>query len=89
MVDIRLTLAKAVREGVLGAADGDPATSDAVFIDTLQFAPGSRIAGGGAEVSVAGSNYRGAQGLDPALIAEIELRVAVELAKLETMAPQR
>lgn len=26
----------------------------------------SRIAGGGAEVSVAGSNYRGAQGLDPA-----------------------
>ena len=32
---------------LLGAADGDPATSDAVFIDTLQFAPGSRIAGGG------------------------------------------
>ncbi|HSX89431.1 MAG TPA: microcin C ABC transporter permease YejB, partial [Pseudomonas sp.] len=31
-----------------------------------------RIAGGGAEVSVAGSNYRGAQGLDPDLIAEIE-----------------
>lgn len=32
----------------------------------------SRVAGGGAEVSVAGSNYRGAQGLDPALIAEIQ-----------------
>lgn len=32
----------------------------------------SRIAGGGAEVSVAGSSYRGAQGLDPTLIKEIE-----------------
>jgi NAD+ kinase len=32
----------------------------------------SRIAGGGAEVAIAGSNYRGAQGLDPELIAEIE-----------------
>lgn len=33
----------------------------------IQAAPG-----GGAEVSVAGSNYRGAQGLDPELIKEIE-----------------
>ncbi len=32
----------------------------------------ARVSGGGGEVSVAGSNYRGAQGLDPELVAEIE-----------------
>lgn len=32
---------------LLGAADGDAATSDAVFIDSLQFAPGTRLRGRG------------------------------------------
>jgi len=34
--------------------------------------PVARVSGGGGEVAVAGSNYRGGQGLDPELVAEIE-----------------
>jgi microcin C transport system permease protein len=56
---------------IIQAAPGGPVEQMIAKLEGFEGAT-SRIAGGGAEVSVAGSNYRGAQGLDPDLIAEIE-----------------
>ena len=56
---------------IIQAAPGGPVEQMIAKIEGFDGAT-SRIAGGGAEVSVAGSNYRGAQGLDPALVKEIE-----------------
>ncbi|MCU1717449.1 microcin C ABC transporter permease YejB [Pseudomonas sp. 5P_3.1_Bac2] len=56
---------------IIQAAPGGPVDQMIAKLEGFDGAT-SRVAGGGAEVSVAGSNYRGAQGLDPELIAEIE-----------------
>ena len=56
---------------IVQAAPGGPVEQMIAKLEGFDGAT-SRIAGGGAEVSVAGSNYRGAQGLDPELVAEIE-----------------
>jgi microcin C transport system permease protein len=56
---------------IIQAAPGGPVDQMIAKLEGFDGAT-SRIAGGGAEVSVAGSNYRGAQGLDPELVAEIE-----------------
>ena len=56
---------------IIQAAPGGPVEQMIAKLEGFEGAT-SRIAGGGAEVSVAGSAYRGAQGLDPALIKEIE-----------------
>ncbi|WP_122366474.1 ABC transporter permease subunit, partial [Pseudomonas coronafaciens] len=56
---------------IIQAAPGGPVEQMIAKIEGFDGAT-SRIAGGGAEVAVAGSNYRGAQGLDPALVKEIE-----------------
>ena len=56
---------------IIQAAPGGPVEQMIAKLEGFEGAT-SRIAGGGAEVAVAGSNYRGAQGLDPELIAEIE-----------------
>ena len=56
---------------IIQAAPGGPVEQMIAKLEGFEGAT-SRIAGGGAEVSVAGSNYRGAQGLDPELVAEIE-----------------
>jgi len=58
---------------IVQAAPGGPVEQMIAKLEGFEGAT-SRIAGGGTEVSVAGSNYRGAQGLDPALVAEIERR---------------
>ena len=56
---------------IIQAAPGGPVEQMIAKLEGFEGAT-SRIAGGGAEVSVAGSNYWGAQGLAPDLIAEIE-----------------
>ncbi len=56
---------------IIQAAPGGPVEQMIAKLEGFEGAT-SRIAGGGAEVAVAGANYRGAQGLDPELIAEIE-----------------
>ncbi len=56
---------------IIQAAPGGPVEQMIAKLEGFEGAT-SRIAGGGAEVSVAGSAYRGAQGLDPALVKEIE-----------------
>lgn len=56
---------------IIQAAPGGPVEQMIAKLEGFEGAT-SRIAGGGAEVAVAGSSYRGAQGLDPALIQEIE-----------------
>ena len=56
---------------IIQAAPGGPVEQMIAKLEGFDGAT-SRIAGGGSEVSVAGSNYRGAQGLDPELIKEIE-----------------
>eukprot|EP01030_Chromulinospumella_sphaerica_P034438 gene34438-biopygen15348 len=56
---------------IIQAAPGGPVEQMIAKLEGFEGAT-SRIAGGGAEVSVAGSSYRGAQGLDPTLIKEIE-----------------
>lgn len=56
---------------IIQAAPGGPVEQMIAKLEGFDGAT-SRIAGGGAEVSVAGSNYRGAQGLDPELVEEIE-----------------
>ena len=56
---------------IIQAAPGGPVEQMIAKLEGFEGAT-SRIAGGGAEVAVAGSNYRGAQGLDPSLVAEIE-----------------
>ncbi len=56
---------------IIQAAPGGPVEQAIAKLEGFEGAT-SRIAGGGSEVSAAGSSYRGAQGLDPDLIAEIE-----------------
>ncbi|MGH8433255.1 MAG: microcin C ABC transporter permease YejB [Pseudomonas sp.] len=56
---------------IIQAAPGGPVEQMIAKLEGFEGAT-SRIAGGGAEVAVAGSNYRGAQGLDPELVHEIE-----------------
>ena len=56
---------------IIQAAPGGPVEQMIAKLEGFEGAT-SRIAGGGAEVSVAGSTYRGAQGLDPGLVKEIE-----------------
>ncbi|MFC3607343.1 microcin C ABC transporter permease YejB [Stutzerimonas tarimensis] len=56
---------------IIQAAPGGPVEQAIAQLEGFEGAT-SRIAGGGSEVATAGTNYRGAQGLDPALIAEIE-----------------
>lgn len=56
---------------IVQSAPGGPVEQMIAKLEGFEGAT-SRIAGGGAEVAVAGSTYRGAQGLDPALIAEIK-----------------
>ncbi|MGY4534866.1 microcin C transport system permease protein [Pseudomonas sp. TE3786] len=56
---------------IIQAAPGGPVEQMIAKLEGFEGAT-SRISGGGAEVSVAGSNYRGAQGLDPELVKEIE-----------------
>ncbi|MBF7144925.1 MULTISPECIES: microcin C ABC transporter permease YejB [Pseudomonas] len=56
---------------IIQAAPGGPVEQMIAKLEGFEGAT-SRIGGGGAEVAMAGSNYRGAQGLDPALISEIE-----------------
>jgi len=60
---------------IVQAAPGGPVEQMIAKLEGFDAASGGatgRISGGGGEVSVAGSNYRGAQGLDPELIKEIE-----------------
>ncbi|MEO4048990.1 microcin C ABC transporter permease YejB [Pseudomonas sp. CAU 1711] len=60
---------------IVQAAPGGPVEQMIAKLEGFDAASGGatgRVSGGGGEVSVAGSNYRGAQGLDPDLIAEIE-----------------
>ncbi|MDH1106243.1 microcin C ABC transporter permease YejB [Pseudomonas otitidis] len=60
---------------IIQAAPGGPVEQMIAKLEGFDAASGGatgRISGGGGEVSVAGSNYRGAQGLDPELIKEIE-----------------
>ena len=60
---------------IIQAAPGGPVEQMIAKLEGFDAAAGGatgRIGGGGGEVSVAGSNYRGAQGLDPQLIADIE-----------------
>ena len=59
---------------IIQAAPGGPVEQMIAKLEGFDSATGgatSRISGGGAEAS-SGGNYRGAQGLDPALIEEIE-----------------
>ncbi|MFF7708481.1 microcin C ABC transporter permease YejB [Pseudomonas sp. NPDC007930] len=57
---------------IIQAAPGGPVEQAIAKLEGFDGATSRIGGGGGAEVSVAGSSYRGAQGLDPALIAEIE-----------------
>ena len=60
---------------IIQAAPGGPVEQMIAKLEGFDAAAGGatgRIAGGGAEVAAAGNAYRGAQGLDPELIAEIE-----------------
>ncbi|MBB2497190.1 microcin C ABC transporter permease YejB [Aquipseudomonas ullengensis] len=60
---------------IIQAAPGGPVEQMIAKLEGFDAASGGatgRISGGGGEVAVAGSSYRGAQGLDPDLIAEIE-----------------
>ncbi|CAD5110347.1 microcin C ABC transporter permease YejB [Zestomonas carbonaria] len=60
---------------IIQAAPGGPVEQMIAKLEGFDSAAGGatgRISGGGGEVSVAGSNYRGAQGLDPELVKEIE-----------------
>ncbi|MGY4493748.1 microcin C ABC transporter permease YejB [Pseudomonas sp. TE3610] len=56
---------------IIQAAPGGPVEQAIAKIEGFEGAT-SRFSGGGSEVSMGGSSYRGAQGLDPALIKEIE-----------------
>lgn len=60
---------------IIQAAPGGPVEQMIAKLEGFDAAAGGatgRIAGGGAEVAAAGSSYRGAQGLDPELVKEIE-----------------
>lgn len=56
---------------IIQAAPGGPVEQAIAKLEGFEGAT-SRIAGGGSEVASGSNNYRGAQGLDPDLIAEIE-----------------
>jgi microcin C transport system permease protein len=60
---------------IVQAAPGGPVEQMIAKLEGFDAASGgatARVSGGGGEVAMAGSNYRGAQGLDPELVAEIE-----------------
>ncbi|OHC12068.1 MAG: microcin ABC transporter permease [Pseudomonadales bacterium GWC1_66_9] len=60
---------------IIQAAPGGPVEQAIARLEGFEAAAGGatgRISGGGSEVSAGSSHYRGAQGLDPELIAEIE-----------------
>lgn len=60
---------------IVQAAPGGPVEQMIAKLEGFDAASGGatgRISGGGSEVAVGGSNYRGGQGLDPELIHEIE-----------------
>lgn len=60
---------------IIQAAPGGPVEQAIAKLEGFEAAAGGatgRISGGGSEVASGSSNYRGAQGLDPDLIAEIE-----------------
>ncbi|NHN76447.1 microcin C ABC transporter permease YejB [Azotobacter chroococcum] len=60
---------------IIQAAPGGPVEQAIAKLEGFEAAAGGatgRISGGGSEVSAGSSHYRGAQGLDPELIAEIE-----------------
>ena len=60
---------------IIQAAPGGPVEQMIAKLEGFDAATGGatgRISGGGAEVASGGSNYRGAQGLDPELVADIE-----------------
>jgi len=60
---------------IIQAAPGGPVEQAIAKLEGFEAAAGGatgRISGGGSEVSAGSSRYRGAQGLDPELIAEIE-----------------
>lgn len=60
---------------IIQAAPGGPVEQMIAKLEGFDAAAGGatgRISGGGGEVSAAGSNYRGAQGLDPKFIEELE-----------------
>ncbi|MDH4872798.1 microcin C ABC transporter permease YejB [Pseudomonas sp. BN515] len=60
---------------IIQAAPGGPVEQMIAKLEGFDAAAGGatgRISGGGSEVATASSNYRGAQGLDPELVAEIE-----------------
>ncbi|HLD64639.1 MAG TPA: microcin C ABC transporter permease YejB [Pseudomonas sp.] len=60
---------------IIQAAPGGPVEQMIAKLEGFDAAAGGatgRVSGGGSEVAMAGSSYRGAQGLDPELIGEIE-----------------
>ncbi len=60
---------------IIQAAPGGPVEQMIAKLEGFDAATGGatgRISGGGAEVAAGSTNYRGAQGLDPELVAEIE-----------------
>ena len=60
---------------IIQAAPGGPVEQMIAKLEGFDAAAGGatgRVSGGGSEVAMAGSSYRGAQGLDPELIEEIE-----------------
>ncbi|MBF7730697.1 microcin C ABC transporter permease YejB [Pseudomonas sp. N040] len=60
---------------IIQAAPGGPVEQMIAKLEGFDAAAGGatgRISGGGTEVAAAANNYRGAQGLDPELVAEIE-----------------
>jgi microcin C transport system permease protein len=60
---------------IVQAAPGGPVEQMIAKLEGFDAASGgatARVSGGGGEVAAAGSNYRGGQGLDPELVAEIE-----------------
>lgn len=72
---------------IIQAAPGGPVEQMIAKLEGFDAAAGGatgRIAGGGAEAASGSSHYRGAQGLDPALVAEIE-----KLYGFDKPAPER
>ncbi|MBB3104522.1 microcin C ABC transporter permease YejB [Azomonas macrocytogenes] len=57
---------------IIQAAPGGPVEQAIAKLEGIEGGATSRFAGGGSEVATATNRYRGAQGLDPELIAEIE-----------------
>ena len=56
---------------IIQAAPGGPVEQMIANLEGFEGSATSRVGGGGSEVA-SGGNYRGAQGLDPDIIAEIE-----------------